>query len=308
MISSFLGSDPSIEISFEEKGDVQFVKKSHSRIDENGTGADDRDIFVPVYRDRQPIGGFIDVVLPEKMKDFKYESIHCYIIGQTVCPQLGKDYIFTTENFPLAPEPGVLRQSTRYTFRFGNPALERESFYGAIVELRYFIRVVILRKGLIGTKIMAEEDVYVHNPTVPLERKMLKMEIGVEDEMKLEFHYDSSAMHCQSKLKGHIELASGSTKICQVILQVLRREIVTTGYESEPELVSTTPVGKFQVFEGEMVPNKRIPILIHMSSIPQLTPTMSTKQFSVKYFLNLVLVDSDGGRYYKSSEIVFWRK
>jgi len=115
-------------------------------------------------------------------------------------------------------------------------------------------------------------------------------------------------LHCQSKLKGHIEFMCGSTKILQIMLEVLRRETVTTGYESEPELVSTTPVGKFLVYAGEVVPRERIPVMIHMSSIPQLTPSMMTKQFSVKYFLNLVLVDSNSGRYYKSSEILFWRK
>jgi len=115
-------------------------------------------------------------------------------------------------------------------------------------------------------------------------------------------------MHCHSKLKGHIELISGSIKISEIVLQILRREIVTTGYETEPELVSTTPVGKFQILKREMVPKKKIPVLIYMSTIPQLTPTMTTKQFSVKYFLNLVLTDVDAKRYFKSSEIVFWRK
>merc|ERR1719334_485617 len=137
---------------------------------------------------------------------------------------------------------------------------------------------------------------------------MLKMEVGIEDEMKLEFNWDSSAMHCRSKLKGSIEFIKGSIKIREIVLQILRREIVTTGYQSEPELVSTTPVGKFEILKGEVAPGKKIPILVHMSSIPQLTPTMTTKQFSVKYFLNLVLTDVNARRYFKSSEIVFWRK
>jgi len=143
-------------------------------------------MLVPVYCDRQPVGGYVDVVLPENMRVFNYESIWCYLVGQTSCPQLGKDFVFTTENFPLGEEPGVLRQSTRYTFRFVSPSLEKESFYGSIVELRYFIRVVIIRKGL-GSRLSAEQDLYVRNPTVPLERKMLNMHLGVEDEMKLEF-------------------------------------------------------------------------------------------------------------------------
>jgi len=115
-------------------------------------------------------------------------------------------------------------------------------------------------------------------------------------------------MHCRSKLKGSIEFITGGNKIREIVLQVLRREIVTTGYETEPELVSTSPVGKFQIFKGELVSEKQIPILIYMSSIPQLTPTMTTKQFSVKYFLNLVLTNVDARKYFKSSEIIFWRK
>jgi len=308
MLSSIFGTDPAIEITFEEKPDVSFIKKYHSRIDEEAAGEVERDILVPVYLDRQPIGGFADVVLPEKVAIFAYESITCYLIGQIICPQLGKDYIFMTESFPLAPEPGVLRQSTRYTFRFTSPALENESYYGTIVELRYFVRVVILRKGLTGTRLLAEEDLYVRNPTVPIERKMLTMEIGVEDEMKLQFSFDSSAMHCHSKLKGRIELVKGSIRIQEIVLQILRREIVTTGIETEPELVSTIPIGKFEILKGEFVVGKQIPILIHMSTIPQLTPTMATKQFSVRYFLNLVLTDVDAKRYFKSSEIKFWRK
>jgi len=307
MLSSIFGSDPSIEIHFEQKADVPLKLKYHSRIDEGGSVIKEEDVQVPVFRDQQSVGGHADIVLPEKVADFKYESITSYLIGQILCPQLGKDYIFMTETFPLAPESGILRQSTRYTFRFNNPALEKESFYGAIVELRYFVRVVILRKGLLGTQLVAEEDIYVQNPTVPLERRMLKMEIGIEDEMKLEFNWDSSAMHCRSKLKGNIKFITGGKKIREIVLQILRREIVTTGYEKEPELVSTSPVGKFDIFKGE-VDSEEIPILIYMSTIPQLTPTMTTKQFSVKYFLNLVLTNVDARKYFKSSEIIFWRK
>jgi len=115
-------------------------------------------------------------------------------------------------------------------------------------------------------------------------------------------------MHCLSKLKGHIELVEGTIKIREIVLQILRREIVTTGYDTEPELVSTTSIGKFDILKEELVFGKQIPILIHMSSIPQLSPTMTTKQFSVRYFLNLILTDGKGKKFCKSHEIEFWRK
>ena len=41
-----------------------------------------------------------------------------------------------------------------------------------------------------------------------------------------------------------------------------------------------------------------------------LTPTMKDvyNKFSVKYYLNLVLVDEEDRRYFKQHEILLWRK
>ena len=46
-----------------------------------------------------------------------------------------------------------------------------------------------------------------------------------------------------------------------------------------------------------------------MSSL-DLTPTYKAvnNKFSVKYYLNLVLVDQEDRRYFKQQEVVLWRK
>jgi len=42
----------------------------------------------------------------------------------------------------------------------------------------------------------------------------------------------------------------------------------------------------------------------------ELTPTYRTvcNTFSVKYFLNLVLIDEEDRRYFKQQEVTFWRQ
>ena len=46
-----------------------------------------------------------------------------------------------------------------------------------------------------------------------------------------------------------------------------------------------------------------------MSSL-DLTPTYknTSHKFSVKYYLNLVLVDQEDRRYFKQQEVILWRK
>ena len=52
-----------------------------------------------------------------------------------------------------------------------------------------------------------------------------------------------------------------------------------------------------------------IPIRLFMSSL-DLTPTYKSvnNKFSVKYYLNLVLVDQEDRRYFKQQEVTLWRK
>jgi len=301
-------ANPSIEVCF--RGGYKMMRKYHKRINERVDNGEDHltDIYIPVYRNKDTVAGFVDIVLPENVKEIAYEGIHCYLIGQVLCPQLGKDVVVMSRHIALAPESGVLRQSIRCDFEFQNSLLDKESFYGTVVELRYFIRIDFRRSGFLGSTLSVEEDIYVRNSTLPLEKRMLKLEVGVEDALQLQFTYESATVHCASRLKGFVDFMMNHIKIRQMQLQILRRELVVTGNDSEPALVSTSTVGKFQIMDGDPVPGERIPIVIYLGAMPQLTPTLNTKQFSVSYYLNLVLVDVDGRRYFKSAEVTLWRK
>lgn len=64
-------------------------------------------------------------------------------------------------------------------------------------------------------------------------------------------------------------------------------------------------ITKFEIMDGAPVRGESIPIRLFLSAF-DLTPTYKNihNKFSVKYYLNLVLVDEDDRRYFKQTECV----
>ena len=60
---------------------------------------------------------------------------------------------------------------------------------------------------------------------------------------------------------------------------------------------------------GAPVRGESVPVRLFLSGF-DLTPTYRNvnNKFSVKYYLNLVLVDEEDRRYFKQQEITLWRK
>ena len=66
---------------------------------------------------------------------------------------------------------------------------------------------------------------------------------------------------------------------------------------------------KFEIMDGSPVKGESIPVRLFLGHF-DLTPTYRNvhSKFSVKYFLNLVLVDEEDRRYFKQQEITLWRR
>ena len=97
-------------------------------------------------------------------------------------------------------------------------------------------------------------------------------------------------------------------KIKLMELSLIRRETVGNGPTAVTENETLT---KFELMDGAPVKGEVIPVKLSLRGIPaDLTPTYSNinNRFSVRYFLNLVLVDEEDRRYFKQQEIILWRK
>ena len=95
-------------------------------------------------------------------------------------------------------------------------------------------------------------------------------------------------------------------KIKHMELAVIRREAAGLGSNTYNE---SENIVKYELMDGAPVKGECVPIRLFLSAL-DLTPTYRSVNnvFSVKYYLNLVLVDEEDRRYFKQQEVVFWRK
>lgn len=86
--------------------------------------------------------------------------------------------------------PGDLLQNTSYPFEFANVEKPYEVYVGSNVRLRYFLRVTIGRRL---SDIIKEVDIAVHTLcSYPEMNSPIKMEVGIEDCLHIEFEYNKS--------------------------------------------------------------------------------------------------------------------
>ena len=92
-----------------------------------------------------------------------------------------------------------------------------------------------------------------------------------------------------------------------VEVAIIKRESTGTGANTYNE---NETVAKFEIMDGAPVRGESIPIRLFLSGFDTLTPTFRSvnNKFTVKYFLNLVLIDEEDRRYFKQQEITLFRK
>jgi len=89
-------------------------------------------------------------------------------------------------------------------------------------------------------------------------------------------------------------------------IEIRKRESTGSGSDLYNESETIT---KFEIMDGAPVRGESVPVRLFLSGF-DLTPTYRNvnNKFSVKYYLNLVLVDEEDRRYFKQQEITLWRK
>lgn len=139
-----------------------------------------------------------------------------------------------------------------------------------------------------------------------LARPPIRMEVGIEDCLHIEFEYDKQKYHLKDVIHGKIYFLLVRIKIKHMELAVIRRESAGSGSNQCNESETVT---KFELMDGAPVKGECVPIRLYLKPLETLTPTYRAINniFSVKYFLNLVLVDEEDRRYFKQHEIQLWR-
>lgn len=93
------------------------------------------------------------------------------------------------------------------------------------------------------------------------------------------------------------------------IVIVKRETTPGPGNNSAQSVTESENMTKFEIMDGAPVRGESIPVRLFLSPYP-LTPSYKNvhNKFSVRYYLNLVLVDEEDRRYFKQQEITMWRR
>jgi vacuolar protein sorting-associated protein 26 len=137
----------------------------------------------------------------------------------------------TTNFIQLGQElepPGALTDSAEYNFSFNRVEKQFETYNGIIVRLRYFIHVTINRSY---NKITKEEEFIVFNPINEPTHvdKPIKMEVGIEDCLHIEFEFSRSVFTLKDCILGKVYFNLVRIKIKHMELNIIRKETVGSG-------------------------------------------------------------------------------
>lgn len=160
----------------------------------------------------------------------------------------GNHYEFLSLVQELAA-PGELLHPQTFPFNFKNVEKQYESYNGINVKLRYFVRVTVSRRM---ADVIREKDLWVYSYRMPPENNSpIKMDVGIEDCLHIEFEYSKSKYHLKDVIVGRIYFLLVRLKIKHMELSIIRRE--TTGSAPNQYNESETLV-RFEVCDSSATP------------------------------------------------------
>uniref|UniRef100_A0A8C7TS17 VPS26, retromer complex component A n=1 Tax=Oncorhynchus mykiss TaxID=8022 RepID=A0A8C7TS17_ONCMY len=248
-----------------------------------------------LFYDGESVSGKVNLNVRQTGKRLEHQGIRIEFVGQI---ELFSDKSNTHEFVNLVKElalPGELTQNRSYDFEFTQVEKPYESYVGTNVRLRYFLKVTVMRRL---SDLVKEYELIVHQlATYPDVNNSIKMEVGIEDCLHIEFEYNKSKYHLKDVIVGKIYFLLVRIKIQHMELQLIKKEMTGIGPSTTTE---TDTVAKYDIMDGAPVKGESIPIRLFLAGY-DLTATMRdvNKKFSVRYFLNLVLVDEEDRRYFK---------
>uniref|UniRef100_A0A7N0R9E6 Uncharacterized protein n=1 Tax=Kalanchoe fedtschenkoi TaxID=63787 RepID=A0A7N0R9E6_KALFE len=260
-------------------------------------------VMVPLFQSQENISGTISIE-PIQGKKIDHQGVKIELLGQI-------EMYFDRNNFydftSLVREldvPGEIYEKKTYPFEFSTVEMPYETYNGVNVRLRYILKVTISR-GYAGTIVECKDFVVRNYTPTPSINNSIKMEVGIEDCLHIEFEYNKSKYHLKDVIIGKIYFLLVRIKIKNMDLEIRRRESTGSGANTH---VETETLAKYELMDGAPVRGESIPIRLFLSAY-ELTPTHRNinNKFSVKYYLNLVLVDEEDRRYFKQQEITLYR-
>lgn len=133
--------------------------------------------------------------------------------------------------------------------------------------MRYYINVVINRSY---NRITREEEITVQN--IGFEPELnppIKMEVGIEECLHIEFKFNRSKYHLKDCIDGLVTFNLVRIKIKMMELSIIRKETVGSGAGAVTE---NETLSRFEIMDGGPVKGEEVKVRFFMAS-SDLTPS-----------------------------------
>ena len=265
-----------------------------------------KSVRYPTFFSEDDISGKIE--LKKTSSSFDYSSITIELIGLIEYYKDPKNSVrFLSLKKDISKNGSLSKDTTTHTFIFNKVKLPYESYKGDEVGVKYSIKVNIIK--MMRTISYEEEFVVVR----PDEESILKkndepisMNVGIKDLLSILIEFEHVNYSIHGTLKGFVSFGKVDLLLTKMEVQLIKKEtIFGTGAQkkSQPKVIAT-----FELIDGGPYKNETIPFRFFLEPY-NLTPSYTevAGNFSVRYYLNLIIKDNQYNKYFKQKEIFLYR-
>ncbi|KAJ6232319.1 vacuolar protein sorting-associated protein [Anaeramoeba flamelloides] len=257
-----------------------------------------------VYSSKDTISGVVEIRATKKRKKLEHIGIElklCGVLESSLDSSANIDLVSSVKKLATA---GTL-SDRKWQFSFPEFNMPQESYDGINTSIRYYVKVTIKRNYAVNIK--QEKEFCVMNLDTKIPKSVpIKMEVGIEDFLHIDFTFPKSAYHLNDVILGRINYYLAKINLKHMQIAIVKREIFRA---SEETFTEKQTMCTFEVMDGAPVKGESIPVRFFLENL-KISPTYRkiAKRFSVRYYLTLFLIDEREKRYFKQNEIIFYRK
>ena len=177
------------------------------------------------YIGNEDVRGDVLIKLEDPSKGFDHTGIKIEFVGEIVLSaDKGTKHNFALLQYDLMPTGRISEGVVVLPFEFPAAPKQYDSYIGANVRLRYLLRVTIGR-SFFSSNIVREQEIWVVNYyKPPVENPPIRMEVGVEDCLHVEFEYNKSKYHLKDIVIGKVTFLLVRLRIQYMQACLIRRE------------------------------------------------------------------------------------
>ena len=260
----------------------------------------------PTFFSDDDISGKFELI--KTSTNFDYSLINVELIGLIDNYKDPKSSVrFLSLSKEISKNSSLTKDNTSYNFSFKKVKLPYESYKGESIGVKYSIRVNIFK---MMRTISYEEEFAVVRPS---EESVLKkndepitMNVGIKELLSVLIEFDHSNYGIHGTLKGFVSFGKVNLLLTKMEVNLIKKETVY-GIDSQKNSVQKI-ITSFELIDGGPYKNETIPFRFFLAPY-NLTPSYIdiAGNFSVRYYLNLIIKDQNNNRYFKQKEIFLHR-